>query len=126
MPFKILMHTIYRYGKEHHMLKVKYNSFPLYEKRQNETRDAKLSLVEEHASRDQAIQNEIRKDYSLSQELSILRKEIFYLHNLINDTNAATKESNEFLQYYDTVEACKEKVKEQDTIFDNPTEQEVE
>lgn len=88
-------------------MKLKFNSLPIYEQKQNEVRDSKISLVEEHTSRDAAIQNEIRKTHSLSEELSIIRKEIFILRTALDLPD------DEFTDFYKTVEEAKKYVKEQ-------------
>ena len=43
------------------MNNVKFNSLPISERRQNEIRDARISLIKESRSRDEQIQNEIKK-----------------------------------------------------------------
>lgn len=95
---------------------VRYNSLPIAEQRKREVQDAKLSLVEEHTSIDEAIQTEIRKKYSLSQEVSLLRKEVFELKSalaaLMDTEPMSTENSTEFNAYNEYVEKCKKTVKE--------------
>lgn len=75
-----------------------------------------MSLVEEHSSFDEAVQNEIRKEYSLSQEVAILRKEVCELKaailELLQIEKMDTENSTEFDEYHSYVENCKKSVKE--------------
>lgn len=98
---------------------VRFNSSNLYEKRKREVNEAKLSLVEEHEARDEAIQTEIRKEYSLSQEVAILRKQVMELTATLKEMldEAETFEEDatvtEFETYNRYIEECKEKVKKE-------------
>ena len=98
------------------MSTVRYNSLPIAEQRKAEVQAAKLSLVEEHTPIDEAIQTEIRKEYSLSQEISLLRKEVFGLKSalaaLMDTEPMSTENSTEFNAYNEYVEKCKKTVKE--------------
>lgn len=98
------------------MSNVRYSSLPISEQRKLEIQAAKVSLVEEHNPLDEAIQNEIRKEYSLSQEVSLLRKEVFELKAAIKELLQVEKmsgeNSEEFDEYNNYVESCKETVKE--------------
>ena len=101
---------------------VRFNSSNLYEKRKREVNEAKLSLVEEHEARDEAIQTEIRKEYSLSQEVAILRKQVMELTTTIKEMldEAETFEEDatvtEFESYNRYIEECKLKVKEEESV----------
>ncbi len=101
---------------------VRFNSSNLYEKRKREVNEAKLSLVEEHEARDEAIQTEIRKEYSLSQEVAILRKQVMELTTTIKEMldEAETFEEDatvtEFESYNRYIEECKQKVKEEESV----------
>ena len=98
------------------MSNVRFSSLPIAEQRKLEIQAAKISLVAEHNSLDEAIQNEIRKEYSLSQEVSLLRKEVSELKEavleLLQIEKMDTCNSAEFDEYNDYVESCKETVKE--------------
>lgn len=98
------------------MSSVKYSSLPIAEQRKLEIQAAKVSLVEEHSSLDESIQNEIRKQYSLSQEVSLLRKEVFELKAAIKELlqieTIGTENSTEFDEYNKYVEDCKKTAKE--------------
>ena len=98
------------------MNRVKYNSLPISEKRLNDVRDAKISLVQEHESRDEEIQNKIRERYSLSQEVAILRKQVQELTKammeMLQIETMDSENSTEFEEYNAYVEECKVKVKE--------------
>ena len=100
------------------MNSVRLNSSPISERRKNDVRDAKISLIAEHRSRDEQIQAEIRKQYSLSEEISLLRKEIDVLHNaivqLLQIDSLGTDISEEFAAYSQYVEHCKNMVQEQE------------
>lgn len=89
---------------------------PISEQRKLEIQAAKVSLVEEHGAFDEAVQNEIRKEYSLSQEVSILRKEVGELKSAILELLQIEKmdsdNSAEFDEYHAYVEDCKKSVKE--------------
>lgn len=88
---------------------------PLCEQRKNEIRDAKISLVEEHKSRDEQIQNKIREKYSMSEEIAILRKETKELKEVIKELLQIEKMSEnatEFDAYNEYVEECKKAVKD--------------
>lgn len=101
---------------------VRFNSSNLYEKRKREVNEAKLSLVEEHKARDEAIQTEIRKEYSLSQEVAILRKQVMELTTTLKEMldEAETFEEDatvtEFETYNRYIEECKQKVKEEESV----------
>ena len=101
------------------MNNVKFNSLPISERRQNEIRDARISLVKEARSRDEQIQNEIRKKYSLSEEVAILRKEVSELKaaliELVQIEALASENSTEFDTYNKYVEECKAKIKAETT-----------
>ena len=89
---------------------------PLCERRRNEVRDARISLVKEHKSRDEAIQNEIRKKYSLSEEIALLRKEVKKLKESLSELlqiETLTDNAMEFDDYNAYVEECKIKIKEE-------------
>lgn len=92
---------------------------PISERRQNEIRDARISLVKESRSRDEAIQNEIRKKYSLSEEIAILRKEVSELKTalieLLQIETLDSENSTEFDTYNKYVEGCKAKIKAETT-----------
>lgn len=89
---------------------------PISEQRKLEIQAAKISLVAEHNSLDEAIQNKIREQYSLSQEVSLLRKEVFALKAAIEEMAGidaiSTYNSEEFDEYNKYVEDCKTQVKE--------------
>lgn len=89
------------------------------ERRQNEIRDARISLVKESRSRDEQIQNEIRKKYSLSEEIAILRKEVSELKTalieLLQMETLDSENSVEFDTYNKYVEECKDKIKAETT-----------
>lgn len=101
---------------------VRFNSSNLYEKRKREVNEAKLSLVEEHEARDEAIQTEIRKEYSLSQEVAILRKQVMELTSTLKELldEAETFEEDaivtEFETYNRYIEECKQKIKEEESV----------
>lgn len=101
---------------------VRFNSSNLYEKRKREVNEAKLSLVEEHKARDEAIQTEIRKKYSLSQEVAILRKQVMELTTTLKEMldEAETFEEDatvtEFETYNRYIEECKQKIKEEESV----------
>lgn len=101
---------------------VRFNSSNLYEKRKREVNEAKLSLVEEHEARDEAIQTEIRKEYSLSQEVGILRKQVMELTATLKEMldEAETFEEDatvtEFETYNRYIEECKQKIKEEESV----------
>ena len=101
---------------------VRFNSSNLYEKRKREVNEAKLSLVEEHEARDEAIQTEIRKEYSLSQEVAILRKQVMELTATLKELleEAETFEEDatvaEFETYNRYIEECKQKIKEEESV----------
>lgn len=100
-------------------MNVKYNSLPICEQRRNAVRDARISLVKEHKSRDEAIQNEIRKEYSLSEEVAILRKEVKELKEALTELlqiETLTDNATEFDVYNDYVEGCKAKIKEEEGL----------
>ena len=98
------------------MSNVRYSSLPVSEQRKLEIQDAKIHLVAEHNSLDEAIQNKIREQYSLSQEVSLLRKEVFELKAAIKEMAwidaISTDNSEEFDEYNKYVEDCKTEVKE--------------
>lgn len=98
------------------MSNVRFSSLPIAEQRKLEIQAAKLSLVEEHNSLDEAIQNKIREQYSLSQEVSLLRKEVFELKAAIKEMTGidaiSSNNSKEFDEYNKYVEDCKAEVKE--------------
>ncbi len=89
------------------------------ERRQNEIRDARISLVKESRSRDEQIQNEIRKKHSLSEEVAILRKEVSELKTalieLLQIETLDSENSTEFDTYNKYVEECKAKIKAETT-----------
>lgn len=89
---------------------------PISEQRKLEIQAAKISLVAEHNSLDEAIQNKIREQYSLSQEVSLLRKEVFALKAAIEEMARidaiSTDNSEKFDEYNKYVEDCKTQVKE--------------
>ena len=89
------------------------------ERRQNEIRDARISLVKESRSRDEQIQNEIRKKYSLSEEVAILRKEVSELKTALTELlqieTLDSENSTEFDTYNKYVEECKAKIKAETT-----------
>ena len=89
---------------------------PISEQRKLEIQAAKISLVAEHNSLDEAIQNKIREQYSLSQEVSLLRKEVFALKAAIEEMAGidaiSTDNSEKFDEYNKYVEDCKTQVKE--------------
>lgn len=97
------------------MNNVKFNSLPISERRQNEIRDARISLVKESKSRDEQIQNEIRKKYSLSEEIAILRKAVSELKTVLTELLQMealdSENSTEFDVYNEYVEECKSKIK---------------
>lgn len=101
---------------------VRFNTSNLYEKRKREVNEAKLSLVEEHEARDEAIQIEIRKNYSLSQEVAILRKQVMELTATLKEMldEAETFEEDatvtEFETYNRYIEECKQKIKEEESV----------
>lgn len=101
---------------------VRFNSSNLCEKRKREVNEAKLSLVEEHEARDEAIQIEIRKNYSLSQEVAILRKQVMELTATLKEMlyEAETFEEDatvtEFETYNRYIEECKQKIKEEESV----------
>lgn len=88
---------------------------PISERRRNEIRDARIKLIKESRSRDEAIQNEIRKKYSLSEEIAILRKEVSELKvaliELLQMETLNSENSTEFDEYNKYVEECKSKIK---------------
>ena len=92
---------------------------PISERRQNEIRDARISLVKESRSRDEQIQNEIRKKYSLSEEIAILRKEVSELKTalmeLLQMETLDSENATEFDTYNKYVEECKSKIKAETT-----------
>ena len=89
---------------------------PISEQRKLEIQAAKISLVAEHNSLDEAIQNKIREQYSLSKEVSLLRKEVFALKAAIEEMAGidaiSTDNSEKFDEYNKYVEDCKTQVKE--------------
>lgn len=97
-------------------MNVRFNTSNLYEKRKREVNEAKLSLVEEHEVRDEAIQMEIRKNYSLSQEVAILRKQVNELTStlkaMLDEAEVFDDEAvvTEFEEYNKYIENCKKKV----------------
>lgn len=97
------------------MSNLKVYALPILERRKNEVRDAKISLVAEHASRDEQIQNEIRKKYSLSEEIALLRKEVNELRSVMAELQLEplSEESKEFANYYQYIEKCKSRIKEE-------------
>lgn len=101
---------------------VRFNSSNLYEKRKREVNEAKLSLVEEHEARDEAIQIEIRKEYSLSQEVAILRKQVMELtttlKEMLDEAETFEKDATvtEFETYNRYIEECKQKIKEEESV----------
>lgn len=101
---------------------VRFNSSNLYEKRKREVNEAKLSLVEEHEARDEAIQTEIRKEYSLSQEVAILRKQVMELtttlKEMLDEAETFEKDATvtEFETYNRYIEECKQKIKEEESV----------
>ena len=101
------------------MNNVKFNSLSISERRQNEIRDARISLVKESRSRDEQIQNEIRKKYSLSEEVAILRKEVSELKTVLTELLQIealdSENSTEFDTYNKYVEECKAKIKTETT-----------
>lgn len=101
------------------MNNVKFNSLPISERRQNEIRDARISLIKESRSRDEQIQNEIRKKYSLSEEIAILRKAVSELKTVLTELLQIealdSENSTEFDTYNKYVEKCKAKIKTETT-----------
>lgn len=88
---------------------------PICEQRKNEVRDAKISLVEEHKSRDEQIQNKIREKYSMSEEIAILRKETKELKEALKEAlqvETLSENTTEFDTYNEYVEECKKAVKD--------------
>lgn len=98
------------------MNNLKLYALPILERRKNEVRDAKISLVAEHAPRDESIQNEIRKRYSLSEEIALLRKEVNELRNAMAELlqlEPLSEKEKEFTDYHRYVEKCKSSIKEE-------------
>lgn len=99
-------------------MEMKFNSSPISEKRQSSVRDAKVDLVDEHSSRDEQIQRLIRENYSLSEEISLLRKEVNELKTafieLLQIETFDSEESSEFDKYNAFIEECKKKVPEEE------------
>lgn len=102
------------------MNSVQLSSLPILERRKNDVRDAKISLIAEHKSRDALIQDEIRQKYSLSEEIAMLRKEIDVLRDaimqLLQIDTLGSDVSDEFTAYSQYVEHCKSIVSEQENI----------
>ena len=102
------------------MNSVRLSSLPILERRKNDVRDAKISLIAEHKSRDALIQDEIRQKYSLSEEIAMLRKEIDVLRDaimqLLQIDTLGSDVSDEFTAYSQYVEQCKSIVSEQENI----------
>lgn len=97
------------------MNNLKLYALPILERRKTEIRDAKISLVAEHAPRDEQIQNEIRKKYSLSEEIALLRKEVNELRSAMAELQLQplSEKAKKFADYYQYVENCKSKIKEE-------------
>lgn len=99
-------------------MEMKFNSFPLLEKRKSDVREAKAALTDEHSSRDEQIQCLIRENYSLSEEIALLRKEVNELKTafieLLQIEIFDSEESSEFDEYNAFIEECKKKVPEEE------------
>lgn len=98
--------------------------------REDQTRDAKISLVEEHSSNDEQIQQLIREKYSLSQELSLLRKEVATLTDMLKqlmevdllDSDSENDVKTDFNEYTEYVEQCIAEVEESPTEVNGDNE----
>lgn len=106
---------------------MRLSSLSILERRKNDVRDAKISLIAEHKSRDALIQDEIRQKYSLSEEIAMLRKEIDVLRDaimqLLQIDTLESDVSDEFTTYSQYVEHCKSIVSEQEDILRSPIRQ---